>query len=693
MRSHRFVLFSVVLSLLISLPASSAEETLGQKILSGALSSAGSKGGEFAVKFVSGWIYNISCKPDQQTDEGSKALCSALGGLSGKTEEEWKAKMEAELKKISGQLDLLASGQKQILSAIANQHRDMKNQFKQVPNAVRVTAILTNIDAKWGTFTREFQNPRKEMNPTDLRKFAEDVMKSNLHRDLNDLNSLLTHPIDNAQPVLQFPFYEFRQNHSQAAPAEAFPGREVYEFAEKKFAYYRGEQQKGYLVYLWAAEIIQSQCELAGDVKCDALPMTSTAFAREFERYTREQIEAFNIGANGMILAYSRPDLDSPQFLLRNALTEQILSRVSYLTSTVLGDGEGAWGQVISTAGDPWDGRIVTQCGGSRSVLEPVLSYDVPADTRTGRSVDWWVSRRHNGTYDEVHFSPNWRIHHYKVEPKKLGTCRIEKALPTGSKENLPWVSDQGQIVNVTKNGQTYPVGFFYGLQRAGGTWALASGQEWDIPGAPETADSGDATKKETRFDWVISKNHHEGLWAGLLNMARVDHTFGKSIVNNNQEAKVMNRIYAYNRKEIFFPEGGPVKLHLSQHTFCEKLCRGTDTVEQGILDYDVEHSPYEKGKLTAIVAAFLDPKQGQDNIATRARNGIYLDASYGDTTDHKTHRTASFASGTAQVDPGQAYHLQYYIDFDLVTHSKRVDSTRYRFLGKLTPSLLYVTR
>jgi hypothetical protein len=83
MRSHRFVLFSVVLSLLISLPASSAEETLGQKILSGALSSAGSKGGEFAVKFVSGWIYNISCKPEQQTDEGSKALCSALGGLSG----------------------------------------------------------------------------------------------------------------------------------------------------------------------------------------------------------------------------------------------------------------------------------------------------------------------------------------------------------------------------------------------------------------------------------------------------------------------------------------------------------------------------------------------------------------------------------------------------------------------------------
>jgi hypothetical protein len=392
-----------------------------------------------------------------------------------------------------------------------------------------------------------------------------------------------------------------------------------------------------------------------------------------------------------MILAYSRPEVDSPQFLLRNAVAEEILSRISYLTSTVLGDGEGAWGQVVSTAGDPWDGKIVTQCGGSRSVLSPVLSYDVPVDTKSGRTVDWWVSRGRNGTYDEVHFSPNWRIHHYKADPKKLGPCWIERRLP--NKEDIPWVSDRGEIVNVTKHGATYPVGFFYGLQRAGGTWAMASGQDWDIPNAPETSDSGDAMKKETRFDWVISKNHHEGLWAGLLNMARVDHTVGKSIVNNNQEAKVMNRIYAYNRKAIYFPEGGSVKLRLMQHIFCETMCRGVDTVENGILDYDIEHSAYEKGKLTAVVAAFLDSKQGLDDITTRGKNGIYIDASYGETTDRKTHRTASDAAGTAQVRPGDAYHLQYYIHFDLLTHSKRFDSTRYRFLGKLTPSLLYVTR
>jgi hypothetical protein len=689
MRSLRFVLFVMLLSLTVSLGA--AEETLGQKILSGALSSAGSKGGEFAVKFVSGWIYNISCKPEQQTDEGSKALCSALGGLSGKSEEEWKAKVEAELKKISGQLDALSSGQKQILGAIASQHRVMDEQFKQVPNAVRVTAILTTIDNFWGRFNAEFKDPTREMNRTDLEKFATDVMKSNLHLQLGELNSLLSHPIDNAQPLLRFPFYQFRQKHSLAAPAEAFPGLETYEFAEKKFAYYRGEQQKGYLIYLWAAEIVQSECEINRDTKCSALPITSTAFVREFERFTRDQMEAFNAAANGMILAYSRPELDSPQFLLRNALTEQLLSRISYLTSTTLGNGEGAWGQVISTEGDPWDGRIVLQCGGAQSTLTPVLSYAVPADTRTGPTVDWWVSSGRNGVYDEVHFAQNWRIHHYTYDTKKLGPCRIEPRLP--GKEALPWVSDQGQVVSVTRNGSTFPVGFFHGIQRAGGTFALASGQNWDVPSAPETSDSGDATKKETRFDRVLSAQHHEGLWAGLLNMARVDHTVGKSILNNNQEARVTNRIYAYNRKPIWFPEGGTVKVRLFQHSSCETLCRGRDSVENGILDYDIEHSAYENGKLTAVVAVFLDPKQGLDDVMSRARNGIYLDASYGDTKERQQHRTATNAAGTATVRPGQEYHLQYLISFDLLTHSNRFDSTRYRFLGKLTPSLLYVTR
>src|SRR5205807_1782838 len=145
MRNARFAVLAMVSFLVFSLSASAAEESFVDKLKGAAFSSAGSKGAELAVKFVSGWIYNISCKPEQQTDEGSKALCSALGGLSGKTEEEWKARVDAKLAEISNKLDVLASGQKEILASITRQHRVMDEQFNQLPNAVRVTAILTTV--------------------------------------------------------------------------------------------------------------------------------------------------------------------------------------------------------------------------------------------------------------------------------------------------------------------------------------------------------------------------------------------------------------------------------------------------------------------------------------------------------------------------------------------------------------------
>ena len=670
--------------------ASRAEETFGQKIISGALSSAGGKGGEFAVKFVSGWIYNLSCKPEQQTDEGSKALCSALGGVSGKSEEEWKKKIEEKLTQISGQLGALESGQKQILNVLSTQHKEMEAQFKQVPTAVRATAILTTIDSFWGRFKTDVR-PDTPASRTDLEKFAKDVMRANLHRELADLNSLLSHPIDNSQALLHFPFYQYRQKNSQQAPPEALSPLSTYDYAEKKFVYYRGELQKGYLVYLWAAEIIQSGCELAGDVKCDALPITSTAFAREYERYTREQLETFNGSTNGLLLAYSRPEDSTANFLLKNPATDAMLMRVNYLNSTILGTGQGAWGQVIATGGDPWDGKIALECSGGVQTLSPVLSYSLPVDTANMKSsIDWWSGDLTREYYDTVHFSQNWRIHHYRHEEAKPGPCRVRQLLPNGS-DKLPWTAENAVAVKMPGAGDQPITGFFHALRRAGGTYAMATGKNWSYSN-PETSDSGDATKKETRFDWVTDPNHHEGMWMSLLNSARVDHTVGKSIINNNQEAKVTNRLYASDRKALFFPEGGTVKLHLMQHPDCAKVCVNSGA-EQGIMDYDVEHSPYEEGNLTAVVAVFLDPKQGYSGTNwDRAKNGIFIDGSYGNTKDHKTKRVAGSADGVANVGPG-AYYVQYLIYFDLKTHSKRVDSTRYRFTGKITPMLLYVTK
>lgn len=700
MREFRALALALLFLSLSSVSALGAEDKpFGQKILDGALSSAGGKGGEFAVKFAAGWIYKLGCKPEQQKDEGSKAFCSALGSISGDTESEWKKQVEQDLKEIKSRLGGLESGQKQILDTLARQHKEMDAQFKQLPSAVKAADVLTTIDSFWGRFKADF-DPQQKGNVTkkDLDKFARDVMRVNLHQKLSELNSVLVHPIDNAQPILNFPFYQFRQSWSQHAPPEAFPGMKNYDFAEKKFMYYRGEMQKGYLVYLWAAEIIEGQCELAGDTRCNDLPITSTAFKREYDRFTTEQIEAFNTFANGMLLAYSRPELDLPDFLVRNPVYEDIMMRINYLTSTVLGDGRGAWGQVVSADGDPWNGQIKLQCGGTKTV-SPLLSYLVRADTIDGPTIDWWSSRGRNSTFDEVHFTPNWRVHHYKVEDAPVGPCRVDPVLPSG--QPLPWAPPKGEVLNAMRPVDEFRdgaavekqvrIGFFYALQRAGGTYALTSGQDWALPGQPETSDEGKASKKDTRFDWVISAAHREGLWVSLLNSARVEWSAG--LDPSSQRAYVMNRVYAYNKKSLYFPQGGTVILNAKQHSSCEKVCRGSDSNEYGFMDYNVENSPFESGYLNAYVSVFLDPNQGLDNIDARKKNGIFIDGSYPNTTDRKTKRVADSVVGTATVTAGTAYHLQYFLSLQLETHTKRVDSTGYHVMLKMTPRLMYLTK
>ena len=690
MRQAR-ALVCIAITVLFCVPTAFAEKTWKDRILNSALSSAGSKAGEFAVKFVGGWIYSVSCKPEQQKDEGSKALCGALASLTGKDEEEWKAKIEGQLAEIKTQLDVLARGQTEIKTAIATLQEKMENEFKQVPNSVRITAILTKIDAFWNRFEAEVRNPKQEMNKRDLEKFALDVMRSELHTELGQLNVLLTESVDNAQPTLKYPFYLTRKKISQETPFQAWNAMKEYDFAEKKFVYYRGEMQKGYLVYLWAAEIIQGLCELKGDEACAALPQTARSFADQFVRYTEDQIKAFDAAVNWLLLAYSRPEWDGPNFLLQSYLNEDILMRLNYLTATVLGKGEGAWGQVLSTDGDPWDGAITLQCSGTQRRVEPAFNYTLDVDTiYTGPTVDWWTSRGRNGVYDEVRFSPRWKIYHYKWEDAAQGPCKIFEQLP-GSGEKLPWVSKDGEVASVTKDGATYNFGFFHGIQRAGGTWAMASGQDWALPGAPETHESGDATLKG-RFDWVISAAHHEGLWADVLSDSRVEQTAFKTLTPT-QDKNYRARIYAFNKKNLYFPQGGNVKVNLMNHSWCEKVCRGTSE-ETGIMDYNIQHSEFEDGRMTAVVAAFLDPTQGlEQNWENRVKNGMYIDGSYGPTRERKTKRVNWRASGNATVNPGTAYHLQYLIYFDLFTHTNRADATSYYFMGKITPAHLFLTK
>lgn len=682
-----------VIALLLSLPSApvlQAKESFGVKVLKAAGTSAASKGAEFAVKFVGGLIYNTACK-EKPLDETARFLCDVVGNVSGKSDEEWKKRVDESLQKINGQLGVLVDGQKQIQNALARQHRAMEDNFKQVAANVEATRVLVRVETLWDRYVAQLQSA-ESLDRRDLLDFAKDVALSgdgSLHTKLGDLNTVLTKPVLDSQSLLKFPFFVWKREHSTAAPPEAFDATEAYDFAEKKFVALRMAQQKGYLLYLWAAEILESDCEMNA-AGCRRPPVTSKRFAADFERYTRQQVEAFNAALDSFLLAYGQPRYDRPMFLPH--LADEILLRANFLAASILGDGEGAWGRVVSM-GRLWNGKVDLSCGGKKETLAPVLEYQAPVDDPRG-PMDWWASRGRNGTYDEVRFASDWRVLHYHLPKATPGSCRLEPTLP-GSGGVLPWSEDDSEVVTVTKDGKSFAFGSFLGIQRAGGSWALASGQTWDGSTAPETIDKGDAVRKETRFDWTIDTRRAGLPWVSLINVGRGEF---KVPFGGDRMVRIFNKIHIHGKKEIYFPDDRSVRLRVVQHPDCAKVCRGVDSVERAFLDYDVENDAATDGYFSAKAAIFLHPRtdsplSADGDPVEPARNGLFFDGSYSKVRSRQAKRFADEAEGAVKTEAGKGYRLQYLLNFGLTTYTRGADASSYFFRGKLTPSVLYLTK
>ncbi|HKR66156.1 MAG TPA: hypothetical protein VJZ00_20670 [Thermoanaerobaculia bacterium] len=503
----------------------------------------------------------------------------------------------------------------------------------------------------------------------------------------------MTTPISSkdSQPLLRFPFYKWRKAHNYEYPHHMFNDvnpMKLYDFAEKKFMYFRTEEQKAYLLYLWAAEILESQCEM-DPANCTRPPMTSREFATTFERYTRKQVETFNASVDWWLFSYGFPHEENPNFLPEE--TDEILVRAHFLNSSILGNAEGLWGRAISM-GNAWDGALTVECSGKSQTLTPALTYTVPVEDKYG-PLDWWISREGNRVYDEARFSNEWRIYQYQFESAKVGPCKVQERLPKGGM--LAWVDPEVEVTQVQNGSQKFASGSFIAVQRAGGTYALASGP-WIRRNDPWREDGGTATQKDVRFDWLIETNRAVP-WASMLHEGKGEWTFGKgSRVKNSLQ------IYFYNNKRIYFPEDEQMKLHLWQSHNCAKVCRSR-AIEEAVFDYDIENddSSSGKGKLDAVVSVFFapfvqDPSYGGRKHAKELghTNGINIDGSYGSTGDHKTKRVTGPLTGTfKRADRGLPNLLQYLIEYDLETEGRGVSATRWYIRAKLTPNQLFITR
>ncbi len=670
-----------------------AEDGFGITILKAAGGSAAGKGAEFAVKIIGGAIFDAACK-GKTLGTGDQYLCDALGGITGKGDDEWKKKVEKQLSEINDKLGKLESGQKAIQAELKNQSVAIQEGFNQAAAKHEATRAIIRIENLWEKYLSQFDKIDSDLQRESMVAFAKDIIANNLHTKLGDLNVVLTKSTNDSQPLLRHVFYEWRLKRGTSAPPETFDATEVYEFAERKFMDFRYQQHKVYVMYLWAATVLESDCKLH-PAQCVSLPRSTVDFRADYTRYTRQQVEVFNAGLDWLLLSYSLNRTQVPKTLPYGPSPEATLLRANLLSTLMLTDGSGWWGRVIAM-GNAWDGSLDVKCG-QTEILKPVMKYQVPVEDKWGKTLDWWKSRSGGQVYDEVHFSNEWTIYHYHMPKAPVGPCRVSPALPKNA-GYLPWWQEGTEVVQVTTaDTRQFPFGSFIGIQRAGGTYALATGS-WKRAADPRRQEDGKGRRTNVRFDWTITTDRQGGAaWASLMSEGDSEWF----IENGSSRVHNWHQIYLYADKKIYFPEGGTVKLNLFQHNDCARVCRGNDKSDLVVMEYDVWNNDTEskKGSLRAQAGLFFSPivnepdRMANDIGARASGNGIFIDASYGLTGDQKTHKVSGDQSGIFSPRADTGYYLQYLLDFEVVTEGRFSNKTHWMYRGKLTPSWLFLTK
>ncbi len=687
---HSLRRVTLLLCVFLAVPTFSdpTKENFAATLLKSAGSSVASAGGVAVAKALTGKFYDATCAKEVTKDWAEQYFCNALAGFSGRDEQEWKQKVEKQLSEIKSSLDVLEKGQARLQFDLNQQHKEMYRLFKQAAAEQIATNNEAEFETLWKEYMRQFDDDLADVNREAMLKLAKKILSKKLDDKLGLYNTVLTTAFRGNQALLRYPFYDYKEKTGFRAPFfnedKSFDA--LYEGAERAFIDSRARQEKVYAMVLWAIKVLESDCQMR--TPCEAPQITAKEFKKAFDAYTKDQVIAFNEGLDWVLFTYGDSRVN-PWFMSGRA--EEFLTRANVLNAALLGTGEGVWGQAI-TMGNAWDGAINVQCGAVSGKVTPRFNYLVPVAGRLGeREIDWWVSRAANTVYDEVHFAKDWKVFHYYLPDAKVGSCTVSESLP--GKGMIPWVQPGSEVMKVrTADNKELTFGSFLAIQRAGGTYAMASGGQWRKRNEPINSDDGTtANVKNGRFDWLIDTSGRFPQ-ASVLYEGR-----GEYRVLNGGRVRKYNQIYLYNEKKIYFPEDRGVKLGWLQGHDCAKTCRNSSSGENFILDYNIENG--DTGKLDAVVSVFLSPtvsNPDDKNTGLRNRasgNGVYIDGSYGDTKDRRTKTVDGLQSGSVKTEPNTAYYLQYLIEFDLSTEGPGADATQFMVRGKITPALLYFTK
>jgi hypothetical protein len=597
--------------------------------------------------------YNNNCKAENLDHKSDDSwYCGVFGSLSGEKENEFKERMLHNMTMIRGSLANIENGVAEIRrqqQAVYDLNKIILLRLDEVGPETTIGENISHIRTVYDEqFSRMFRNPEEggpqpaTLDPDRLRSFARQIIVTDrIHRRLGVINEQL---VDSQIPGKDSLLRAYARRAFEQIKNDPAKGLEpAYLYLESAVDGLLADQRKGFVLYVWAAETLEADCEVAtaqaaagtitarqARTRCQPfrdLPHTANEFRVTFAKYERAQLNELNAGLEYMVLAGSNTHALQAAFIIPAA--EPLFRRVDLFTAGNLGEGLGIRGRVI-TMGDTFNGNL-SIAGTQRT---PSGKPNI-VSTRGGR-VDWWKATSTAGVYDELHFSDHWKIYHYHVPSVEPGTYSIDTVLP-----HRPQISVANVTLGTGDTETSRPFGSFTAIDRAGGGYAFLSGA-WEPVQKDDINWMG--RLKEVWNEWYFDAAN---LRAGMLYSGSLE--WNSVYVPHDQHIQVNKYSYARSKKRVKYPKGGELTLHGSFGDTLPKVCGDTacaDYVENQVVSRLLLLSkPLFSGRAAdvAVRAALVI-----DNDAAAGSNGLVWEKK--GTTDSMFEDKIKAISGSKRI-------------------------------------------
>lgn len=567
-------------------------------------------GVELMVKQLASMGYNTNCRAanlDYKSDDSW--YCGLFATLSDAKEKEWKDRLvqrltaiENQVTKINKKLDQIQQQQE----TLVNQNKQILTRINEVGAESAIGKSVAQIRIDWNDEYVPLFTGKRALTKERALAFAHRIVYTDeLHRQIGIINDQLTQNNFGNDTLLRSYGRRILQTGTSNLDSP-------YEYIESVLQGLITQERRGYVMYIWAAETLQSNCELGGDCTGSKnLPHTAEEFRKVFAGYLDQQLAEFNSAIEFTVLARSDTHRRTPFILPEHGL--RVLARADFFTSAMLDEGYGLRGRVI-TMGDGFDGNLLLT---GNHPLPPAKMLTMPPAYNA--RVDYWRATKTPGVYDEIRLGDRWKIYHYH-DQSRTHAVQILTALPYKPKtiELRSLKLDDGRTVTA---------GSFTAIERAGGGYALLSGTGYDhLRSAPDETIVGALLSKSDKgyFD-------ANGPYAGFLYGGRIEWELNHAVRLHDQHVEAKRTSYASSKKEIRYPQGGQLTLGVDLGDTLPIVCPGGACSDHSPYVLLSRRSEFKKGgvnardaRMNTRAAVVLGSDEKSNNGIVWKRNGLF---------------------------------------------------------------------